>query len=969
MIKSNTAELTSALEELRTCLDRVPSLNLQIADYVFFPVSYVFQAGTSLPSKVLALSFRCLELIIRKGWGEEADRNLVKQLLILLTVRLYQAVKQSEDHEQAYQVLKCLSTLFNRMPNAISLLDISSGGEDIALIGQLTDSLLMIISAEPVLELQLEALTTLYNFLSIIGDVELLMRFFPGIVSRLTRSLEPSTQHRRHSSFLAEALNCLSILFQKLKDAAVENSNKKLQPQANGDSTSWLQANSSKILLALNKTSKLQNHEKPRVQQALIRWCMVFVQQYSSVLQDCLPLALQTTICVCTTNNEEHLAIQAALEQILVTNTMTASAVSRLCENWITSLPDTLRSTDTKLFTRQLAHISFACSILHSAHADLTSVQQALPESLNASLKCLFRVEPSPRISLAHLDEKSIIPSLTLPNSELRDANGLLSDVDQAGQLDDQALLALSAFIRTTKDLTLTSNTVSSLTASSTLSSQETSTASLWMLARILEIKTTSRTESVKNTEPDGVCEDTELYCDIALSRALAALTAASRNATHDWRSTSLALEVLTVIARYSGRKFRSTLVDTLYPIVESLGSSEPLLIEQSIRCLNSIAQDCAYVDASEMIVRNNDYLINAISLKLNTFDIDSRAPKILVMMLKLGGARLVPYMDDTLESIFAILSSYHGYPHLVRSFFHVLQAILEAAFESPSLLRLSVPGHRIMSTSKPTFSDIKIRLQQAEVLPNIDTVDTGIVGDKLLIEEDGKPGTGSDNNASVLSEEKQPLPKSYSIVESILRLCQYYLTSREAELRRQMLDLISTGCQSLCKHEERFLPVVNDLWPIVVQRLYDGESFVSQAAMKALSSFFAGAGNFLASRIEEEWTSLQSLYDRLKFDADVSTRGRLSSNDSTLPSRTFDGFVCMLVDLVSCVRLSSEIEDDIFAMLGKLAKTNRALEDALKCLNADALWLSNDLVNFKGRTPIVDGFIFQALGSPEKRL
>src|SRR5690606_22271970 len=92
-------------------------------------------------------------------------------------------------------------------------------------------------------------------------------------------------------------------------------------------------------------------------------------------------------------------------------------------------------------------------------------------------------------------------------------------------------------------------------------------------------------------------------------------------------------------------------------------------------------------------------YMVNSVALRLNTLDISPASTQVLTMMIRLTGPRLVPFLDDVVESIFAALENYHGYPLFVESLFSVLKELVNQAVKSDTLLledqKHSVPVHK----------------------------------------------------------------------------------------------------------------------------------------------------------------------------------------------------------------------------------------------------------------------------------
>ena len=954
---------------LCTVLDRYQDLDPRLANYVFFPLSHVFQIGFSIPSRAFCLSFHCLGSIIQKGWREEADLELVKQLLFLLTIHLSQAVKANDNDDLTGELLWCLGSLFQQTPRALR--DVYSRDKDrvIPVVGQIFDASLTLVNARPIARIQIRSLEAIESLLSAIQDRGLLLRFLPGIVSQLTRFLEPSVQRRRLFEPLVKALTCLSSLFRQILTCTKDTDNGQQEEQKGTAKLGpwWDPQNSSQVFVALTKILKLQSHEKPQVAEALCSLCLVVLQEGSSVLGNCRTLAVEAILNICAQRPKEVTLTRAKLVQLASENPHVAAAIKELCHKWLSSLPRGAQSASKEAFEHQTARIGLAYYILGQSLEDVVGLSNVFIENMHASVAAVFDGYTRSPLPIALLDATAVGSSLEMAKAGLRDSRYLDPAGEQFEQLQKPTLESLKNLLLAVKPIACTSATNLSFARSILLGSPQGSAASLWMLARLIELDHADGIHSRSALHSGAPRHEEENYHDLALDRSLVALKGTSSEATRDWRVQASALEVLSMLARHQQHGFRSTLVDTLYPIVEVLGSREPLLIDRAVRCLNEVSRSCGYNNAGDLIVENVDYLVNAIALKLNTFDLDPRAPQVLTMMLGLSGSALIPFLDDTLESIFSLLASYHGYSHLVDSFFKVLSSVVKEAAASPELLRVPSPDHKKPEPPNLSLRALLARLDGIEGSSSEDPErrsfnDAGRQEAKSMSTANATSANQGNQEVPQGSEEREKVPKVYTTVESIMSLCQFYLTLGESDLRRKLLDLTATGCSVLARNENRFLPLVNDLWPVVVKRLYEDDPLVSQAAMKTLSRFFEGAGDFLASRVEDEWHSMRALYFKLETGALATVQVRGSSSRFTLARQTLDTFVHMLVDLTYYVRISPEMEDDIFAMLGKLAGADSRVAAALSRLNEDALWLALHATSLHEEVPSAEGFVFKSV-------
>ncbi|KAK4693383.1 TELO2-interacting protein 1, partial [Lecanoromycetidae sp. Uapishka_2] len=233
--------------------------------------------------------------------------------------------------------------------------------------------------------------------------------------------------------------------------------------------------------------------------------------------------------------------------------------------------------------------------------------------------------------------------------------------------------------------------------------------ASLWLSLQLLN-DTSSESFDVDqylNLPPDQDAEQPML--DDIHSFSVDILSKSTFEDEDRWKLQALSLEAVALQARAQKSDFRPELVDALYPILERLGSSNAALQQHAMTCLNIVSNACEYPNSAALVVDNADYLVNAVALKLNTFDISPQAPQVLVMMVRLCGSALIPYLDDLVESVFSVLACYHGYPKLVESLFSVLNAIVEEAAKTstPAIKPTTDTTTRPQPYKPPSISDL----------------------------------------------------------------------------------------------------------------------------------------------------------------------------------------------------------------------------------------------------------------------
>jgi hypothetical protein len=396
------------------------------------------------------------------------------------------------------------------------------------------------------------------------------------------------------------------------------------------------------------------------------------------------------------------------------------------------------------------------------------------------------------------------------------------------------------------------------------------------------------------------------------------------------------------------------------------------------------ISDACGYEHTSDLIVSNSDYLVNAVALKLNNFDISPQAPQVLLMMVRLSGPSLLPYLDDLVESMFSALEYFHGYPKLVTLLFAVLKGIAEEGIKTPMLAITMDQKHPHHKTSwKPvTVSDVaelltKIKGNAAkpdkekserfeEAFPERPWKEASD-GDEIVKPQKDEP---HDPPPPDTSDAPPPAPKTFSLLLKISQLTQHYLTSPSPSLRTSLLSLLNTTFPALSAHENSFLPLINTLWPVLIPRLDDPEAYVVASTVDVIGLMCVHAGDFMRTRIDGIWKDIKIIYRRTVQNVrKPSQAGRgtlvlgrpqlgIPSNEIVVSERTakvtprpeyyvdapsrliWDSLVKLLVSIVENLTVGEDVFDDILAMLDPLVDEQDDVRKALESRSPDALWL-----------------------------
>ena len=372
-------------------------------------------------------------------------------------------------------------------------------------------------------------------------------------------------------------------------------------------------------------------------------------------------------------------------------------------------------------------------------------------------------------------------------------------------------------------------------------------------------------------------------------------------------------------------------------------------------------------------------------------------------------------FVDDLVESILAALVNYHGYKCLYEDLFQVLRDVVsvgtadeENVFESKTIEQAPSAqagagggrGERRRITPQELLvqfqtENVKRKCRRQESAKS-EAPEDGIseqtphkfwgnpqsekVGDPegYLDEELDEDVNDPTTSTQPPSESPQEPTLTYKLIQSITRLTQHYLTHPSPLLRLQLLDLVTTSSPLLAQSEREFLPLVNDVWPVLVERLYDSHPQVVISAARAVKRLVGVCGEFISSRVNDSWNRgkdtgasgvgsggerglcrlLEKAREQIEREpgSDRSTQvnvqklastqvGVLERGRSRMYSpaqQVWKALLDMLTSIVQECRLDEPVFDDILEIVaGEFERGHqRELEEAMRRVNHDAVWL-----------------------------
>ncbi|RYP85425.1 hypothetical protein DL769_000978 [Monosporascus sp. CRB-8-3] len=888
--KASAKDLIEIIEDLSVILDGQIAkdssvLDEKLADYIFFPLSNVLRDQQQYPIRLTEVTIKCLRNLVQYGWKSKISPDLAQQLLILLTFIIGgvpgQDRKDQIPEETELEAFKALSALTRSLGSsatgAAALVDANSIPALVHAVSVVLDG----ITDGRTNEIQLEALQALDALREAIKDRAVLATFLPGIISSLSRLLAPPKSLKTQRRVLVKGISAVKdVLVKVLGDVQVMGILKK-QEASGSDANiegkvlthSWLKATAAKVKLALASILKLRNHDSDDVRSVLRRLCVTLLDECHQSLSEAVSILVESAVILSDDDGEERSVFETSLTDLARVYPELGDTIKNTVYNWVTSLPRLIQAGEEKTKQQAIQNLLKGLHFVNTLQLDSSTLENTLATSLRDSGTVLL-LGSKPSAILSELSTNS----LEMHTADMVKGNeAIVFRPVVMGQETERstraAILDLVANIGTTSQQNRLASDMLNHAQDSTGPAQ---VASYWLafeLVKSIYSQSSDIDEFIDFTSSAAPPDETDFVSQGLYSFSITILDSHAETDEIDWRLQALALEVTTFTASRLRMSFRPELIDVLYPIATFMGSENPHLRDHAIVSLNSIAISCGYSNVTDLIIDNVDYMVNSVSLRLNTFDMSPASTQVLRMMIRLTGPKLIPYLDDVVASIFTALDNYHGYPIFVESLFSVLIEVVHQGAGSSELLLEEAKSSKVDHKKSPSqiistkgIVDIlserlerrkrqqeNIEVGDTEPHPNRPWEVTRTAAELLEDVGQGPDGESEEHNQAV---EEQPPPKTptFQILSRITNLTQHYLTSPSPTLRKSLLDLLSIACPALSPDEETFLPLVNSIWPVLVERLYDPEAFVAISACKALSALCRSAGDFLSTRIKTEW-------------------------------------------------------------------------------------------------------------------
>ncbi|CAI4044915.1 hypothetical protein SKDZ_11G1730 [Saccharomyces kudriavzevii ZP591] len=380
---------------------------------------------------------------------------------------------------------------------------------------------------------------------------------------------------------------------------------------------------------------------------------------------------------------------------------------------------------------------------------------------------------------------------------------------------------------------------------------------------------------------------------------------------------------------------FQPELIDYIYIVIDGLASPSEGIRHSSQSCALTIAETLYHGSVPDMILSNVDYLVEAISSRLNS-GMTERVSNILMVICQLAGYETIESFKDVIETIFKLLDYYHGYSDLCLQFFQLFEVIIlemkKKYINDDEMILKIADQHVSHSTFSPwgmTNFEQVLSILDKEARAKDDTMDENDVGfskedngssnfqeyfDSRLREPDSDDeeegeleGENSDNDAD---EWTSPIPRdSYKILLQILSYGERLLTHPSKRLRVQILLVMRLIFHLLATQHKLLIREVASTWDSITQCLICTDYSIVQPACLCVEQMIRYSGDFVSKRFIELWQKLckdSFILKELRLDPTVHNNGgKMVGQRKKFPPVTETALVSMVHMVLEGVKIT----------------------------------------------------------------
>ena len=356
------------------------------------------------------------------------------------------------------------------------------------------------------------------------------------------------------------------------------------------------------------------------------------------------------------------------------------------------------------------------------------------------------------------------------------------------------------------------------------------------------------------------------------------------------------------------GEAFAPLLMHCMYPLLERVSDESAEVSDAALRGLVAVAQTMRrHSDASKasggsdpqavtpdeevrrLLMANIDYIVDVICARLRYLHEHPTTPQVLQAVLAFTGTAVLPYIHDTLETLFECVEI--SEERFLINFFDILRAVMDALLLDQSV-SLSPAAATAVAEAGPAPS-VEGGQAGATVQERVDAdvalLQEYIDGHFKWISHDDYGGLEeTDEAAAEPTPEHAPdsSPALTSVMATrILECCQHFVAGKGLRLKLIVFEVMAScirylGRQMVVEQVEvavagqhrplilsDFLPTIATLWTPFCRRLSeqsDSDAPALVAATRVITEMSFCCGDFIARRFHDEaWPHLARYLSR----------------------------------------------------------------------------------------------------------
>ncbi|XP_063677926.1 TELO2-interacting protein 1 homolog [Bolinopsis microptera] len=319
----------------------------------------------------------------------------------------------------------------------------------------------------------------------------------------------------------------------------------------------------------------------------------------------------------------------------------------------------------------------------------------------------------------------------------------------------------------------------------------------------------------------------------------------------------SLMLYCMRGCFRVLGKYAHRDLIRALYPVLNKLGSTTPLVSEAAFVTVQGLCREFNSPNIGFFLKQNADYVINTACLNMRYLDLYPSTTRVLQVLIKHSSKEALPPLQDCLHEITACIAVHQRDEHTIP-LFKLLKIFM---------LKLEDWFPDVEYTKDELYSIKELGLLRDDIRVQLDTL-TPNEFNKAFVQYFNLNNEDEQNVFTGEGEEddEKKLPLHLRTCKTITEVAIQNLTCTQADCRVSLLQTICTALRILSKTEDELLPLVHKVWWHLEKRLLSDYDFhVKLEALKVLQTIAKVSGSFIKQRVSKDL--LPSLLSSLEPD------------------------------------------------------------------------------------------------------